>query len=209
MLIVCARSMLAFVLLFAGLGVPSRSSAQVSFDAEVVMLPGGDLSPGGNSLWRLSMTNTGSVPIDTPVAGTSFIEVGWGRTLIFHPVPETAPCRVYYTDFYHPTTQQVEVFADLFFADSPLGIGATTSCVVGITIDETAPAFFVQLFGFQGGTGAGAVSRFVSIPIQTGPVSTTAIPALWPLGSIALALCVLVMARSRMVGWLADQSGGR
>jgi len=143
------------------------------------------------------MTNTGSVPIDTPGVGTNFIEVGSGKTLVLQAVSQTAPCTIHYTDCYLPATQQVQIFADIFFADSPLAIGATTSCLVGITIDATAPQYFVQEFGFLGGVGVDTVNRFVFVPFLLGSLSTP-IPAFWPFGSIVLALALFVLAYFRV-----------
>lgn len=183
---------LAWLFAVLALAAPDRSSAQVAFETSIEMLPGGTLSHGSTSLWRFSMTNTGTAPIETPITGTSFIEVGSGRTLILHAVAETAPCTIHYTDVYLPPTQQVQVFADVFFADSPLAVGATTSCIVGITIDATAPIFFVQEFGFQGGTGPDTANSFVQVPFLLGPLSTP-IPTLHGV-SIALLAFVIVLA---------------
>ncbi len=191
------RNAVGALLLACAAALPGWASAQVAFEADVEMLPGGNIAPGGTSLWRLSMTNTGLIAIDTPVAGTNFIEVGSGKTITLHAVPETAPCTISYTDVYLPATQQVQIFADVFFADSPLPIDGTSSCVVGITIDSAAPNYFVQEFGFQGGTGVAAVNRRVDIPFLLGPLSTP-IPVLWPFGLVILGAGVLLIANSKL-----------
>lgn len=187
---------MAFVILSAISG--ARAEAQIAFDAQVELLPGGDItSPGGESRWRLTMRNTGIEPIIAPVSGAEFIELGSGKTFHLYGVPETAPCTIHATDFWSPQTQQVEIVATVFFADRPLAPGASTSCIVGVTIDPEAPPVFVLDFGFQ---GSGSVTLYEHVPI-TFVLSTfrkpTPIPALSYWGWVIIIAGFALMARAR------------
>lgn len=165
------KTVRALLLAACALLCAQTAHADLAMAVAMEALPGSNVSEhGGVSTWRLTIRNTGDVPIEVPAAGTDFVETGSGKTLSVYAVGDTAPCEIHYTDFYLPESQQVIVNASIFWHPRPLAPGASADCIIGITIDESAPNFFVQNFAFSSATGMSVVNDVIAIPFLLGPL---------------------------------------
>jgi hypothetical protein len=172
--------------------VSSSAIATLAISGTVAIQPDPSvLLRGQTATITYTITNTGDEPLDRVYGGTGYYD--WGPTSTIFPIGTVAtpPCYLTYFDLSPLPGNPPYWIVTVFFQPWPLLLGESRQCVMELTVSKEAAGPFVQQFGFTGGRGNQSTS--ISQSVFFGLGQTTAVPALSPIGLIALILSMLAI----------------
>jgi hypothetical protein len=179
-------------------GLALAKAADVALTATIS--PVGVLTPGSDAVVVVTMSNAGPQAAPLIAVGTSYPATAGFRTFSLYPIAGTAPCTMFFDEFFSPETGMGTVFVNIF-SPSNVPAGSSVRCEIGLRVAGEAPPQTVVRFGtlVSGAADPNAGNNDALIILQTLPISVPSgsFPSMLTLTALLLLASSLHIRRTR------------